>query len=97
SSSVPSVVELFSSARDDDIVSARIDLKLLQRPWRRTADVLSAQVVMTVVTRTPNLFGVVAILNNAFQMSAGRREGFQFSRGGLYQDARLVAELENLA
>src|SRR5213075_1664257 len=58
----------FLASRDHHIVAARVDFVLFQRPRRRPADVLSAQVVLPVMTGAPNLFGVVPVLHNALEV-----------------------------
>ena len=79
------------------LIAARIHFVFFQRSWRRTTDILSAQIVLAVVTGTPNLFGVVTVLDDAFKVRADGREGFEFSTRGMHQDARLVAKLENFS
>ena len=84
-------------ARNHDIITTRIHLVLFQGSGRWATDVLAAQVVLAVMTGTPNLFRVVAVLNDAFQVRAHGREGFEFTLRGMDQDAWLVAEFEDLS
>jgi hypothetical protein len=84
-------------SRNDNIVATRIHLKLFQGPRRGTADILTAQVVLPVVTGAPNLLGVFFVLDDAFQVGTHGRERFEFSAGCVHQDARLVSEFEDLS
>ena len=58
------------ASRHNHIIAARIHFVFFQRSGWRTTDVLATQVVLPVVTGAPNLFRVVAVLDDAFQMRA---------------------------
>ena len=49
------------------------------------------------MTGTPNLLCVSAVLNDAFEMSADGRECLELSGARANQNARFIAELEDLA
>ena len=88
---------IFLRPRHHDIITACIHLVLFQRPGWWATDVLAAQIVLPVMTGAPNLFRVVAILDDAFQVRAHCGKCFEFALRSVNQDAGLVAELENLA
>ena len=66
--SVSTVVKLTS--RYDYLITAGINFVFFQRAGRRPANILATQAVLPVVAGTPNLFGVVAVLDNALEVSA---------------------------
>src|SRR5438045_8262190 len=86
-----------STSRHHDVVAAGVDLILFQRSWRRPTDVLSTQVVLAVMTGTPNLFRVVAVLDYALEMRAHSRECFELSSCCMNQNSRLVPKLKDLS
>src|SRR5205807_4392242 len=60
----------FLAPRHHHVIAARIHLVFFQRPWWWTTDVLSAQVVLPVMTGAPNLFCIVAVLDDALEVRA---------------------------
>src|ERR1044072_796451 len=97
SSSVSSGFQNSLCPGDHDVIAARVHFVLFQRTRRWTTDVFSAQVVLPVMTGTPNLFRVVAVLHDALEVRAHSRKGFELARRRVHQDARFVSELENFS
>src|SRR6266576_359421 len=83
-------------SRHHHIITASIYLVLFQGPGRWSTYVLSAQVVLPVMTCTPNLFRVIAILDDALEVRTDRRKCFELSGRGMDQDTGFVSKLENL-
>src|SRR2546430_11995327 len=84
-------------SRHHNIIAAGIHLVLFQGSGRRSTDVLSAQVVLPVMTGAPNLLRLSAILDDALEVRTHRRKCLELSGRGMDQDAGLVSELENFS
>ncbi len=77
-------------------ISAHIDVVLFQRPGRRACDVLSVQIVMTVMAGAPDMIEVGPVLNDASQMSANRAETTDLSFWSSDQYSGLAAKAKDL-
>ena len=49
------------------------------------------------MTGTPNLFRIVAVLDDALEMRANGRERFELAGRGVHKNAWFVSELENFS
>src|SRR5215471_8179322 len=82
---------------DYNVVSVSVDHVFFKGPGRRPANILAVEVVLSIMTGTPNLFFFRAVLHNAFQVGADGRKRPEVARLCPDQYARFVAELEDLA
>jgi hypothetical protein len=57
-----------------NIFAAFIDRVFLEGTWWWTANILAAQIVLTIMASAPNLFCIRPILDDAIQVGANRRE-----------------------
>src|SRR5438128_12457656 len=77
------------------IIAAGIHLVRFQRPRRRATNVLSAKVVLPVMTSTPNLLCIIAILDDALEVRTDSGKCFELSCRCMNQDAALVSVREH--
>ena len=82
---------------DHDLIAPDVDDVLFQRFWRRPLDIFAVQVEVTIVARAPDMADIGSVLDDARQVSAGRRERLEFVIGCLDQNRRLAAETKDLA
>src|SRR5579883_787058 len=80
-----------------NFLTAHLHFEQLQGARRGPGDVFAIQVVVTVVAGAPHVLHVIAILDRAREMGAGRRHGAIFSAGGADEYPRSIAEAEDLA
>jgi hypothetical protein len=82
---------------DHNLFASGIDGKLLQRPWRRSFDVLPVKIKVSVVAGTPDMTQVTPVLNNTGKVRAHCRKGPQLTGCGANQNSWLAAKSKNLA
>src|ERR1700758_3023441 len=81
---------------DDNLIAAHMDIKQVERPWRRAGNIAAVEIVDSVVAGAPDLAQIVAILHGAAQMRASRGEGTIRAVAVHDQQTGTAAEPENL-